>query len=90
MGTLALSHETYDDMSGSNWQRIKPNQHIWQRMDPMGSLALFQFYETHRRRTLKSTLHPAIFWEMVKFVDLGVLYFSLVLPREPTMGSLRP
>ena len=32
----------------------------------------------------------AIFWEMVKFVDLGVLYFSLVLPREPTMGSLRP
>ena len=38
---------------------------------------------------LKSTLHPAIFWEMVKFVDLGVLYFSLVLPREP-MGSLRP
>ena len=21
---------------------------------------------------------------MVKFVDLGVLYFSLVLPREPT------
>ena len=46
-----------------------------------------------RRRTLKSTLHPAIFWEMVKFVDLqdlGVLNFSLVLPREPTMGSLRP
>ena len=43
-----------------------------------------------RPRTLKSTLHPAIFWEMVKFVDLGVLYFSLVLPREPTMGSLRP
>ena len=41
----------------------------------------------YRRRT---TLHPAIFWEMVKFVDLGVLYFSLVLPREPTMGSLRP
>ena len=33
-----------------------------------------------RRRTLKSTLHPTIFWEMVKFVDLGVLYFSLVLP----------
>ena len=33
-----------------------------------------------RRRTLKSTLHPAIFWEMVKFVDLGVLYLSLVLP----------
>ena len=22
---------------------------------------------------------------MVKFVDLGVLYFSLVLPREPTL-----
>ena len=40
-----------------------------------------------RRRTLKSTLHPAIFWEMVKFVDLGVLYFSLVLATEPTMGS---
>ena len=37
-----------------------------------------------RRRTLKSTLHPAIFWEMVKFVDLGVLYFSLVLATEPT------
>ena len=44
----------------------------------------------YRRRTLKSTLHPAIFWEMVKFVDLGVLYFSLVLATEPTMGSLRP
>ena len=43
-----------------------------------------------RRRTLKSTLLSTIFWEMVKFVDLGVLYFSLVLPREPTMGSLRP
>ena len=38
----------------------------------------------YRRRTLKSTLHPAIFWEMVKFVDLGVLYFSLVLPWQPT------
>ena len=36
-----------------------------------------------KKRALKSTLHPAIFWEMVKFVDLGVLYFSLVLPREP-------
>ena len=33
---------------------------------------------------IKSTLHPTIFWEMVKFVDLCVLYFSLVLPREPT------
>ena len=33
-----------------------------------------------RRRSLKSTLQPTIFWEMVKFVDLGVLYFSLVLP----------
>ena len=33
-----------------------------------------------RRRTLKSTLHPTTFWEMVKFVTLGVLYFSLVLP----------
>ena len=32
----------------------------------------------------------AIFWEMVKFVDLVVLYFSLVLATEPTMGSLRP
>ena len=32
-------------------------------------------------RTLKSTLHPTIFWEMVKFVDLGVLYLSLVLPQ---------
>ena len=29
-----------------------------------------------RRRTLKSTLHPSIFWEMVKFVALGVLYLS--------------
>ena len=35
---------------------------------------------TWHRRTLKSTLHPTIFWEMVKFVDLGVLNFSLVLP----------
>ena len=35
---------------------------------------------TFQRRTLKSTLHPTIFWEMVKFVALGVLYFSLVLP----------
>ena len=35
------------------------------------------------------TLHPAIFWEMVKFVDLDVLYFSLVLATEPTTGSLR-
>ena len=34
-----------------------------------------------RRRTLKSTLHPTIFCEMVKFVDLGVLYMSLVLPQ---------
>ncbi len=34
-----------------------------------------------RRRTLKSTLHPTIFSEMVKFVDLGVLYFSLLLPQ---------
>ena len=32
--------------------------------------------------TLKSTLHSTIFWEMVKFVDLGVLYFSLVLPAQ--------
>ena len=37
-----------------------------------------------RRRTLSSPLYPAIFWEMVKFVDLSVLYFSLVLPRQPT------
>ena len=37
-------------------------------------------WNCHRRRTLKSTLHPTIFWEMVKLVDLGVLYFSLVLP----------
>ena len=37
--------------------------------------------KTIRRRTLKSTLHPTIFWEMVKFVDLDVLYFSLVLPQ---------
>ena len=35
---------------------------------------------SYRRRSLKSTLQPTIFWEMVKFVDLGVLYFSLVLP----------
>ena len=34
----------------------------------------------HRRRSLKSTLQPTIFWELVKFVDLSVLYFSLVLP----------
>ena len=41
----------------------------------------FFLYEYQcRRRTLKSTLHPSIFWEMVKFVALGVLYFSLVLP----------
>ena len=38
--------------------------------------------ELYRRRTLKSTLHSTIFWEMVKFVDLGVLYVSLVLPRQ--------
>ena len=37
--------------------------------------------DASRRRTLKSTLHPSIFWEMVKFVALGVLYFSLVLPE---------
>ena len=37
------------------------------------------------KRILKSNLHPAIFWEMVKFADLGVLYFSLVLPREPSL-----
>ena len=36
----------------------------------------------HRRRTLKSTLHSTMFWEMVKFVDLGVLYFSLELLRQ--------
>ena len=41
-----------------------------------------------KKRSLKSTLHPAIFWEMVKFVDLGVLYFSLVLPWQP-MGCRR-
>ena len=54
-----------------------------------GILALLSTFPTPnsvglyiRRRTLKSTLHPTIFWEMVKFVDLGVLYFSLVLPRQ--------
>ena len=29
---------------------------------------------------LKVHTAPTIFWEMVKFVALGVLYFSLVLP----------
>ena len=57
-------------------------------------IIFFVFLEKYGPRTLpsrvKSTLHPAIFWEMVKFVDLGVLYFALVLATEPTMGSLRP
>ena len=43
-----------------------------------------------RRRTLKSTLHSTIFWEMVKFVDLGVLYVSLVLPRQSRWTSAGP
>ena len=43
-----------------------------------------------KKRALKSTLHPAIFWEMVKFVDLGVLYFSLVLPRQATWLARGP
>ena len=49
---------------------------------PFSSFFLCVFVQCCRRRTLKSTFHPAIFWEMVKFVDLGVLYFSLVLPRQ--------
>jgi len=44
MGSLALFlfHETHDGMHGSRWQRMKLTlkQHRWQRMDPMGSLAL--------------------------------------------------
>ena len=43
---------------------------------------------TGRRRNLNSILHPAIFLEMVKFVDLGVLYFSLVFPGQPTWVAL--
>ena len=43
-----------------------------------------------RRRTLKSTSHSVIFWEMVKFVDLGVLSFSLVLPRQPLWVARGP
>ena len=39
---------------------------------------------------LKSTLHPAIFLEMVKFVVFGVLYFSLVLPGQATTAWPRP
>ena len=30
------------------------------------------------------------FWEMVKFVDLGVLYFSLVLPGQATWLAVGP
>ena len=30
-----------------------------------------------------------IFWEMVKFVDLGVLYFSLVLPAQSRSPSAK-
>ena len=44
--------------------------------------AMQRHRHANRRRTLKSTLHSTIFWEMVKFVDLGVLYVSLVLPRQ--------
>ena len=29
------------------------------------------------------------FWEIVKFVNLGVIYFSLVLPWQPTMDCWR-
>ena len=36
-GSLALCHEVHDDMNGSSWQRMKPNQ--------LGSLALS--HETH-------------------------------------------
>ena len=39
---------------------------------------------------LEVTLHPTIFWEMVKFVDLGVLYLSLVLPRKSRWPSGGP
>ena len=53
---------------------------------PLDDFLLFSV--TFRRRTLNSTLHPDIFWEMVKFVDLGVLYFSLVLPRGPMWDPL--
>ena len=50
-------------------------------MSPAAVTPLRSFVQTPiHGRTLKSTLHPAIFWEMVKFVDLGVLYLSLVLP----------
>ena len=47
-------------------------------------------YSCNRRRALNSTLHPAIFLEMVKFLDLGVLHFSLVLPRVSHVGPPRP
>ena len=57
---------------------------------PFSSFFLCVFVQCCRRRTLKSTFHPAIFWEMVKFVDLGVLYFSLVLPRQPLWVATGP
>ena len=44
----------------------------------------------YRRSPLNSPLHPAIFFGSVKFVDLGVLYFSLVLPGQPTLGCPWP
>ena len=52
------------------------------------------YYETvadhSRRRTLKSTLRPTIFFEMVKFVVLGVHYLSLVFPVYATWRRSRP
>ena len=50
------------------------------KFQPKFQALSFSCETTLRRRILKSTLHPTIFWEMVKFVALGVLYFSLVLP----------
>ena len=46
----------------------------------------FLLGRSDRDPSLRDTLHPAIFWEMVKFVDLDVVYLSLVLPRQPTRG----
>ena len=42
----------------------------------------------YRRSPLNSPLHPAIFFGSVKFVDLGVLYFSLVLPGQARWRAL--
>jgi hypothetical protein len=51
----------------------------WYKLKLISAL-YFYFVPSPERGDKPSGIDNNIFWEMVKFVDLGVLYFSLVLP----------